>query len=152
MVFVCDMMLGKLARYLRVFGLDAVLVKTPGEAKKYLAGDAGCIFLTRRTALRDRDCVVFIHSDRPKEQLIEMRDVAGPYIELSKIMTRCIECNVPLEGVPKRDIEPYVPEFVFHRYEVFNRCPSCGKVYWEGTHAAAMTRFIEEVCGDRTVK
>ena len=152
MIFACDMMLGKLARHLRVLGLDTLSLKSPGEVEKCLNSDAACRFLTRRTALKGRDRVVFIHSDRPKEQLIEIRDVVSPYIEVSKIMTRCIECNVPLDDIPKRDIEQYVPEFVYHHYETFKACPSCGKVYWEGTHAAAMMRLIEEVCGDRTVK
>jgi uncharacterized protein with PIN domain len=152
MIFVCDMMLGKLARYLRVFGLDAVSIKSAGELTKYLDNDTACRFLTRRTELKGRDRVVFIYSDRPKEQLIEIRDIVSPYVESNKIMTRCIGCNVPLKDIPKQDIEQYVPEFIFHRYETFKACPSCGKVYWEGTHAAAMMRLIEEVCSDRIAK
>jgi uncharacterized protein len=150
MKFVCDMMLGKLAKYLRILGLDAALIKNPGEIEK-LSGSP-CPFLTRRTDLEGHEHVVFIRSDRPKEQLREIRDIIIPFIDFDKTMTRCIECNTLLKDIPKSDIEQYVPEFVFHRYQTFKLCPSCGKVYWEGTHAAAMTRFIEEVFGGRTVE
>ena len=53
-------------------------------------------------------------------------------------MTRCIECNVCLVEAKKEDIEPLVPEYIYHHHDTFKTCPSCRKVYWEGSHADEM--------------
>ena len=58
-------------------------------------------------------------------------------------MTRCIECNTLLESAEKADIEARVPEYIYHHHEEFKVCPSCKKVYWEGTHAEQMKKWTE---------
>jgi uncharacterized protein len=78
----------------------------------------------------------------------EILPIIGPYMDPRKVMTRCITCNVPLVAISKTDVETHVPEFVYHRYEAFKTCPSCGRIYWAGSHAARMSAFIEEIFHD----
>jgi uncharacterized protein len=152
MRLICDVMLGKLARYLRIFGLDTVYAKSADEFAQYMDPDegAGSYLFTRRLRVRSHDRVVLVQSDRPKDQLREVWPIVSPYVDPGTIMTRCIECNVPLVDVLRADIEQCVPEYIFHRYKSFKQCPSCRKVYWEGSHASHMSQFIEEVALDRS--
>lgn len=154
MTFVCDAMLGKLARYFRIFGLDAVYAKTRDEFEYYMVPEenAGPYLFTRRLHVRYGSRTVIIQSDKPKDQLREVWHIVGSYVDLGNVMTRCIGCNVPLVDVPRVDIEPHVPEYVFHKYKDFRQCPACGKIYWQGTHALHMSRFIEEVSPGRSTK
>jgi len=108
--------------------------------------EAACSRLfTRRLHIRHHDRIVLVRSDKPKDQLREVWPIVAPHVNPSDVMARCINCNVPLADTPKADIEPYVPEYVFHKYERFRRCPACGKIYWEGSHALHMSQFIKEV-------
>jgi uncharacterized protein with PIN domain len=60
-------------------------------------------------------------------------------------MSRCIECNRELIPVNKEEIEFLVPEFVFHNYSNFRRCPSCGKVYWQGSHTEGIRDLLQDL-------
>ncbi len=152
MKFVCDTMLGKLAKYLRIVGLDAEYVRSIREGEGFSHPDDSYYFLTRRMGIKDRDRVIFIRSDKPSSQLKEIRHIIRPYLDSEKAMTRCIVCNVPLIHISRADTEHCVPEFVFHRYKTFMKCPRCGKIYWEGSHAVRMSQFMEEVFGEHPVE
>ena len=151
MKFLCDIMLGKLAKYLRILGLDADCVMSGKEPGRTPASTEPRLFLTRRSALKGGEGVIFIHADRPRDQLLEIREVIRPFVDGARVMTRCLECNVPLLRIAKEDVEQLVPEFVFHKYEIFMTCPLCRKVYWAGSHAAHMGRLLEEVFGESGV-
>jgi hypothetical protein len=145
MKFVCDAMLGKLAKYLRILGLDAEYIKDLKDLKHYNGQTDAPYFLTRTTRKMAYERTIFIRSDKVKEQLHEIKEMIRPFIDHDKIMNRCIECNVQLMNVQKNNIEQKVPEFVFHQYGQFRECPKCGKVYWEGSHTTGMKRLIQEI-------
>lgn len=145
MKFICDAMLGKLAKHLRILGIDAVYTKDR-RILEHFKGQADVpYFLTRTTKKITYERLVFIHSDMVKEQLREIKDIILPWIDPGKIMHRCIECNMELINVQKQHIEQKVPEFVFHQYGNFRECPQCGKVYWEGSHTTGMAEFVREI-------
>ena len=146
MIFVCDAMLGKLAKYLRILGLDTIYIRNLNELGHYGPSD-NRFFFTRRSRLKGIDRAVFIRSDKTIEQIKEIRDIIRPYVDLKKTMTRCITCNTLLADIKKIDAEQYIPEFVFHQYERFSICPLCRNIYWEGSHTAHMACFVEEVFG-----
>lgn len=146
MKFLCDIMLGRLARYLRILGLDTIHVKNTGSLTPYKNRD-DVLFLTKRKKIMGFKNTVLIRSDKARDQLREIKDIIGPYLDEKRYMTRCILCNVELEDVKKEEVEGLVPEFVYHTYKEFKRCPSCKRLYWEGTHTQYMEKFIEEVLG-----
>lgn len=143
--FLCDAMLGRLARWLRALGLDAAFDPDIDDAALVRwAVDEGRVVLTRDRSLpeewRVSGCVV-VASDDPLEQLREVAErfdltVPGP------LFSRCLECNEPLERAPAEAVERRVPERVRDRQREFRRCPACGRVYWEGSHTRRMRRAL----------
>lgn len=145
MKFVCDAMLGKLARYLRILGLDADHTGGAGLPEHFNNDVGPPYFLTRRTKGIHYDRAIIIKSEKTPDQIREIREIIRPYINPQDIMNRCIECNVGLVDVKKIDVEQLVPEFIFHRYRVFRMCPRCRKIYWEGSHAEGMAELVREI-------
>lgn len=145
MIFVCDVMLGKLARHLRMLGLDAPYIRHGESLEKHLREEnVPFVFFTKRGGETGRPGFVLVLGDDPREQLREIRGRIEPYMDRAAFMTRCIECNALLTEIAKEDIEPLVPEYVYHHHVAFRVCPSCRKVYWEGSHADDMHSWLEE--------
>lgn len=145
MKFICDTMLGKLAKYLRILGFDAIYIKNVHTSQSFKVSSDPPFFLTRSTKAIPYDRVVLIKSDKVRDQIAEISSIIRPCIDPARIMNRCIECNMQLSDVAKESVEQKVPEFIFHQYGQFRECPQCGKVYWEGSHTTSMTRLIEEI-------
>ncbi len=148
--FICDAMLGRLARWLRVLNYDTAYDDAiEDEALIRRAVDEGRVILTRDRRLpqewRVGDCLV-LESERPAEQL---REVADHYqLERPRqLFRRCLECNEPLQTVEAEAVADRIPESVRRRHEHFTRCPACGRVYWEGSHVRRMERKLRHVLG-----
>lgn len=145
MKFICDVMLGKLAKYLRLLGFDAVYAPGPTSLERHAQNSGDRLFLTRRRGTTGFSTTFHLTSEKTREQLMEMRDLIRSAIEPGKVSNRCIRCNVELIEVEKLEIESRVPEFVFHNYVRFKTCPSCKRIYWEGSHAKGMESLIQEI-------
>jgi uncharacterized protein with PIN domain len=51
-------------------------------------------------------------------------------------------CNVLLEAVTKESVKSIVPEKIFKKYDSFDRCPGCCRIYWLGTHWEHMIKRL----------
>jgi len=148
--FAVDAMLGRLARWLRVLGLDATWTADVADAALVRhALDEGRWLLTRDRALPAEWRVPRIHlveSEQPLEQLREISDAFAlrPGVRL---FARCTRCNAPLEAVPREVAAARVPPRVLARNDRFWRCPRCERLYWEGSHVDRMRRTLERVLG-----
>jgi uncharacterized protein with PIN domain len=138
-------MLGKLAKYLRVLGFDAMYLRNMNLFDLHEQEDDPRYFLTRRTKTLAYKRTIYLKAESVREQLEELRELIKPFIDPGKVLARCINCNLPLAAAHKETIEHRVPEFVFHTYTAFKVCPQCQRVYWAGTHTKNMARLIEEV-------
>lgn len=147
--FLCDAMLGKLCKWLRIAGFDAAYVHRSVPVQLVdRARHEGRIILTRNTKLLSRENLpahLFITNDRLEAQLVEVARafeldlVAGSF-------ARCIACNVDLKPVESRaEVETVVPEYVFRRVVSFHGCPACGKIFWSGTHLGRMEQRLRAV-------
>lgn len=145
MRFVCDVMLGRLAKYLRILGFDAAYARNEALLDRYRREASDRVFLTRRLGETRFARTVRVRSDTVRKQLEEIRGLIRPFIRLENVFNRCIECNTELAEVDKEEIESLVPEFVYHNYARFRRCPACGRVYWEGSHTKGMNELLEEM-------
>ena len=145
MRFVCDAMLGRLVRQLRLLGFDTVYARGAGELKEYERQEGDRILLTRRSSSDTNARMVRIESEHVAEQLREIKGLIGPAIDRERTFRRCIECNTELIEAEKTRIESRVPEFVYHTHARFRVCPSCGRVYWEGSHTESMKRMLKEL-------
>lgn len=145
--FLCDRMLGRLCRRLRLLGFDAELNPEKEAGRFFLNAELdGRIAVTRARSLRDRpgSPPVVLESTAADEQIIELFSKIGgkPVLEP---FTRCLECNEPLEEAEASSVEGRVPSYISERFDRFHRCPSCGRIYWEGSHFEAMAEEIERL-------
>jgi uncharacterized protein with PIN domain len=145
MRFVCDVMLGKMAKHLRLLGFDTVYARNDAALEHYLSSDRDRVLLTRRRRTETSSPVIQIKSEIAREQLTEIGGLIKSAIQRTAVLNRCIECNVTLTEVEKSEIEPLVPEFIYHNCARFKMCPSCRKVYWTGSHTKGMEELIKEI-------
>jgi len=145
MRFVCDAMLGKLAKYLRLLGFDASYAPSVAALEGEMRRDPDRVVLTRRTKTDFSSPTVRVRSEIVRAQLDEIKGLINAGIDRKAVLGRCIECNLALVDADKTDVESLVPEFVYHAYARFRSCPSCQRVYWEGSHAKGMEKLIEEI-------
>jgi uncharacterized protein with PIN domain len=146
--FIADVMLGRLARWLRLLGFDTVY--DPDISDKRLlkvAREQERLILTRDTRLTEIKGVseyLLIRSNDAFEQLLEV--IQALNLRDFKLLSRCAVCNGLLSKVlDKREVKDSVPDFVFLNFHNFLRCRDCGKVYWEGTHPEKFRKKLTEV-------
>ena len=146
--FMVDHMLIKLGKYLRILGYDAIWRKDIRTHELIRRANAeGRIFLTRNTRLPhqypDPESVVFVREMDPVRQLHAL--AARLKLDLgSRLFSRCIRCNIELIPVEdKGTIRAAVHPNVFVRYDRFFTCPSCGTVFWKGSHVVNTCRKLE---------
>jgi uncharacterized protein with PIN domain len=144
--FVADAMVGKLARWLRILGVDVIYdVSLDDHELLALARSEKRILLTRDNPLAfgsGDPPRLFIESDDYRRQL---RQVVSTYqIDTRKaLFTRCVVCNTLLEPVSRLEVRERVPPYVFSTQDQFKRCPKCDKILWGGTHRAHMQKELE---------
>ena len=132
--FLCDHMLGTLARWLRFLGYDTAYPKTLSDNElKALAAAEGRVLLTRDRELSARvSDGMFLVSDDPDEQLLAV--VQRFRLTDENALTRCSVCNASIHRVPKDEARDRVPDGVHDRQDEFWRCEQCGRFYWQGSH------------------
>jgi len=145
--FLLDVHVGRLAAYLRMAGFDALYGNQATDAE--LAGIVareGRVLLTRDRYLLMRTAVergYWVRSALPKQQLLEVVkrfDLAGSM----RPFTRCLECNSLLEEASRESILERLPPKLMVK-DVFPVCPSCQRVYWEGSHHERMSQLLRWV-------
>ena len=142
--FIADVMVGKLARWLRVLGFDVAYSNVLHDDEIVrLANSENRIILTRDTGLvarcRSGQCLL-IKSGDYKEQIQQVLHTFD--LKQFNVFSRCLECNTLLEDVDKEAVFERVPPFVYLTQDRFATCPSCNRVYWHGTHADEMLKRI----------
>jgi uncharacterized protein with PIN domain len=146
-----DGMLGRLCRKMRLLGYDARLAG-PGESSRLLLNAAieGRVAVTASTRSSDRpgpEPIVLRRSGlaaRTAELFGALRGRTGESPQIEPF-TRCLVCNVVLEEVPSGSVPGSVPERVRKRCDRYVRCPSCGRIYWEGSHWEEMRGQVERL-------
>lgn len=123
-------MLGDLARDLRFLGFDAacsqeedaaLLVRARAERRVLLTRDKE---LAQRAGADGRLVPTLPRDAAPRAVLATL----GLRPDPAAFLSRCAECNTSLEGGPKGA-----------------RCPGCGRVYWDGSHVAALRRRFADL-------
>ncbi len=140
MKFIADVMVGKLARYLRMAGYDVLYINdaTDDEIIK-IAIKSGRIVFTRDSLMLERRIFkngvlksVFIKHDLLIDQLRQVRSELG--LSLNPDLARCLVCNDILTDANRTKARDKVPPYVFKTQEDFMYCSKCGRYYWRGTH------------------
>ena len=146
--FVVDVNLGRLARLLRLVGLDvrfdpglddAALARVSSEERRVL--------LTRdRGLLKRREIThgLFVREDDPLDQVVAVvrrLQLAGRLAPF----TRCLRCGGPLDEVDKDAIRDRLLPLTRRHYDEFHRCRACAQLYWRGSHHARLEELVERI-------
>jgi len=145
-----DRTAGRLARWLRILGLDVEYAPTCDPA--ILAREArqsGRRVLTRSKVLSERlGCgALLLASDDVTAQVRQVVSEVGP--AACEAFSRCNLCNARLSEVPRASVEGRVPAYVFKHHDRFAACPVCGRYFWQGTHWQHMLGTIEGILREK---
>ena len=145
MKFIADCHFGRLAKYLRLMGFDSLYFDRIGDdTLLQLAETEERVILTRDRELAERGKTRcrYIGAQQSIAQLREADALFG-LRENARPFTRCLLCNTPLKHVDKTAVLSGLPQKVRERFTDFERCPTCGRIYWHGDHYRRMKRFLE---------
>ncbi len=153
--FIVDVNAGKLAKWLRMMGYDTIFFDGPDDGSMVkLALAQGRTVITRDTEFMKRRAVscgrvraLLVSGDDPVAQMraaVTALNIDKNY----RPFTRCLECNAELFHRDKSEVTGSVPGRVYDLQEQYMQCPSCGRIYWRGTHWAAMNRKLDEFDAD----
>lgn len=140
--FLCDEMLGQLCRYLRAAGYDTRLAQN-GESDAALLRQCqaeGRHFLTQDALVREHKAARDVALILPHGDLDALARRVGEHYRLDWLrhaFTRCLVDNTLL--APADDAaRARAPADAVRAGEPLYHCPSCGRVYWQGSHYKRM--------------
>ncbi len=150
--FIVDSNAGKLARWLRVMGYDAVYFPNGSDSEMLDRAVAeGRVLLTRDTHIIKRGIassgrvkVVLLRDDDPAKQLRHVITTLGLDC-LHRAFSLCLECNTPLTERKPEEVKDLVPPHVYKTQTRYLQCPSCHRVYWGGSHKRAMEKELKSL-------
>jgi uncharacterized protein with PIN domain len=146
--FVADVMLGKLARWLRALGYDTLYFRDASDARLLgLALRESRRLLTRDAALAVRAGTVglLVRAEDLDGQLREVMAACG--LTSRAPLSRCLECNGPLATREPAAVRGRVPPYTLATQAEFWECEGCGRVFWPGSHAEGILRRLTPFLG-----
>jgi len=143
--FLCDEMLGRLARYLRAAGYDTALASGGAADRDVVAlarREHRCL-LTCDRGIAEHKAARGIAVILPRSPLDVLAQELASTLHVQWLrapFTRCLVDNTPLQPVTRDDVQR-VPRDV----DVANArsCRTCGRVYWAGSHHQRMQRRLQ---------
>ena len=151
--FICDAMLGGLARWLRAAGYDAefeygiddrVLIERAADSGRMILSSDGPLF--ERNIIRNGQ-VPALYVPQQLSKLEQLRFVVRE-LKLPLRSPRCMACGGCLREVPKHRVADEAPPLAFKNCDRFWRCSRCGKLLWHGTHWQRITQRLQEIVTD----
>lgn len=143
--FILDVHLGKLARDLRLLGLDSAYAQGWDDAHiidRALAEQR--IILTRDVGILKQGRVThgyWVRSHQPcaqPEEIIKAFDLRRQLRPFS----RCLECNGEIQPVDRAGLDGQVGPDILGRFDHFWQCRECHRVYWQGSHYQHLLRRV----------
>lgn len=155
--FIADVMVGRLARYLRMAGYDVIYSNDAHDDLIIdIAAKENRVVLTRDTMMLKRKQFnngilksVFINDDSLREQLLQVSSYMN--LELKPDLIICLICNSPLKTVSRENVKNHVPAYVYKTQDNFKYCRNCGKYYWRGTHFDYIEKYFNELNNTREI-
>jgi len=149
MKFACDVMLGSLARWLRVCGYDVFYDASIDRSSLLrVAREEERIILTRSQnykELSDIPPYLIIKGDDLDSQLIQVKKAFSSFDPFANTFNRCVECNSLLVEVDKQAVKDEIPTKSYGLSGKFYRCPTCKKLFWPGTHVRRMIEHLDKI-------
>ncbi len=150
MSVLCDQMLGTLAKWLRIMGVNTLYAdrNISDEDLIEIAKNDNRILITRDKELiwnarRNNMEVIFIKSTDLDQQIKTVLKKLD--IKKSDFLSRCLICNKKVEKIDKKDVKDLVPKRVSENNDEFWICRNCDKIYWKGSHFKNMIERFKEI-------
>lgn len=141
--FALDVHFGKLARRMRLLGIDTAYRNDAADDELIdEAARADRVLLTQDRGILRRRAVrtgAYVRGADPDEQLADVLDRFAPPLAP---WTRCTACNATPAPVSKEDVSAEVMPGTRRNYDHYARCPDCGRIYWRGAHSRRIERII----------
>jgi hypothetical protein len=137
--FLVDHMLGRLVKWLRLLGFDAVYARDEADSELLRrARHEQRIILTRDRALSQAQSAhtLFVQARAPLAQLAEVARRLGLRLDAQRMFTRCSLCNRLVQPVNKEAVRDRLPDAgpgLGDLPDQLTYCAACDKVYWKGT-------------------
>jgi len=144
--FIADLMLKKLAKYLRALGYDTAFSEHLDDPELLeVSFREKRVLLTRDSSLfhmAPEGYAFQVTPQIPERQLAQVARYYGLTFDPARFLVRCLECNTRLRSVPKEGIKGRVPKRVYEHRQEFYFCPVCDQVFWRGDHARRMRKKL----------
>lgn len=150
--FVADVHLGKLARYLRMFGFDTLYENSyTDDELLFISKSEKRVLLTKDRKLLQEHTVERAFLIEPKEPRMQLTQILRRFdlFNSTAAFQRCLCCNSLLERVAKQVILHRLPPKVKAGFDDFQQCKKCDKIYWKGTHYERMQDLVGGVLIER---
>jgi hypothetical protein len=145
--FMLDNHLGKLARTLRLLGLDTLYANNEADDADLarIAHEEARILLTRDRGLLKRGNVIYGYCLRTRDSLKQLTAVLHRFQLHDEInpWTRCLRCNGRLRPVEKEAILHRLEPKTKLYFEEFRICEACEQIYWQGSHFARLQKIVD---------
>jgi len=156
--FLVDSMLGKLARFLRIFGYDTIYANdleeffgespVPDDKLKQFAEENNRIIITKDYIFckKMKGRSIYLKGEGVYNYLNQLREELQMNYTFLMERARCSVCNSIMERVKdKKLIKNSVLDETYNNYNEFYQCinPNCNKVFWNGPHILDITKKIE---------
>ncbi len=158
MKFLVDAMLGKLARFLRIFGYDTIYAddlnehfKTesiPDDLLKQYAEENDLIIITKDLPFHKRITKksIYLKGEGVYNYLKQLKVEFGLQYNFDAVTARCSVCNSGLEKVKKKEqIKDKIEPESYKHHNKFYQCLSCEKIFWKGSHLKDILKKIEKI-------
>ena len=144
--FLADAMLGRLAKWLRILGLDCSYAEDLTDTEILAcARQEGRVLLTRDVALARKAGPggYRIYAGKIREQIREVVEAFD--LPPRPAFTRCLHCNVPVSPAAPSAVATRVPSKIARCCGPFTSCPVCGRIYWPGSHPLRATQWLKGI-------
>jgi uncharacterized protein with PIN domain len=146
--FIADVMLGRLAKWLRIAGFDVLYSNRFSDDELIaISSREGRVLLSRDTRLLVRKPVkefIYLQSQDVQMQIRQVFE-SMHILRLSFLLTRCLSCNEALVEAARESVRGSVPAFVYETQSHFKSCPRCRRIFWAGTHRSSVVRTMEKL-------
>jgi uncharacterized protein len=146
--FILDVHLGKLAKSLRMLGLDTIYENNLSDKTiAEIAASEERIVLTRDVGLLKHKAITYGYWLRSQNSDEQLSEVIKRYnlSSQAKPFTKCIACNGDIKQVSKDHVLEMLPPKTKDYFNEFFQCKNCNRVYWKGSHYERMIEFIKQL-------
>jgi len=159
MKFLVDSMLGKLSRFLRIFGYDTIFANdleelfgespVPDEKLKQYAKENDRIVITKDYIFykKMKGTSIYLKGEGVYNYLNQLKEELNLKYTFSMENARCSVCNSLMEEVKdKKLIKNSVLDETYNNYNEFYQClnTNCNKVFWNGPHILDITKKVQK--------